>query len=95
MAGAGEVLEKARELYDSMGERTRKLAQAAAAAEQNYQGLTEKTHGAASAVERLEEVARGAQREIKSAVSQLFWLILVTTFASAALAALFVRFLTQ
>ena len=44
MAGAGEVLEKARELYIKMGEATRTLAQAAGAAEQDYQRLREHTH---------------------------------------------------
>ena len=94
MASVIESLKEAREYYVKMSEAAERLQQTAIATEQNYQRLTEKIHRAASAVERLEELARGGQREIKSAVSQLFWLILVTTFASGALGAMFVRFLT-
>ena len=76
MAGAGEVLEKARELYDNMGERTRTLAQAAEEAERDYQRLRGEIHQAASAVERLRGGALEAQRELKSVFAKQFWLIL-------------------
>ena len=76
MAGAGEVLEKARELYDNMGERTRTLAKAAEEAERDYQRLRGEIHQASSAVERLRSGAVEAQGELRSVFSKQFWLML-------------------
>ena len=76
MVGAGEVLEKARNLFDGMGERTQKLAQAAGEAERDYQRLRGEIHQAATAVERLRSGAVEAQGELRSVFSKQFWLML-------------------
>lgn len=93
MARAGEVLEKARELYDNMGERTQKLAQAGDVAARDYQRLIEKIHEAASASDRFRNSSREAQKELKTTFSQLLWLILFVSVIGGLIGAGAVRFL--
>ena len=95
MAGAGEVLEKARKLFDGMGERTQKLTQAAGEAEQNYQRLIEKIHEAASAVERLRSGALEAQGELRAVWRHLLWLVLFVSFIGGMSAAVGIHFLSR
>ena len=96
MAGAGEVLEKARKLFDGMGERTQKLAQAAGEAEQNYQRSDrEKIHQAATAVERLRSGALEAQGELRSVFAKQFWLILFVSFIGGLVGAAAIHFLSR
>jgi hypothetical protein len=95
MAGAGEVLEKARTLFDGMGERTQKLAQSAGEAEQNYQRLIEKIHEAASAVERLRSGAVEAQGELRAVWRHLLWLVLFVSFIGGMSAAVGIHFLSR
>ena len=95
MAGAGEVLEKARKLFDGMGERTQKLAQAAGEAERDYQRLRGEIHQAATAVERLRSGAVEAQGELRSVWRHLLWLVLFVSFIGGMSAAVGIHFLSR
>ena len=92
MAGAGEVLEKARKLFDGMGERTQKLAQAAGEAERDYQRLRGEIHQAATAVERLRSGALEAQGELRSIFAKQFWLMLFVSFIGGLVGAAAIHF---
>ena len=95
MAGAGEVLEKARNLFDGMGERTQKLAQAAGEAERDYQRLRGEIHQAATAVERLRSGAVEAQGELRAVWRHLLWLVLFVSFIGGMSAAVGIHFLSR
>ena len=95
MAGAGEVLEKARNLFDGMGERTRTLAQAAGEAERDYQRLRGEIHQAATAVERLRSGAVEAQGELRAVRRHLLWLVLFVSFIGGMSAAVGIHFLSR
>lgn len=94
MAGIAVTLKQARELYVKMGEAAATLEQAASEGAQNYERMENLFHQTGAAARECQNELLAVRRELKSAVSHLFWLILLTTFTSGVLAALFVRFLT-